>query len=417
MKIKAALTASLGGAIEWYDFIIYGFFVQIFAHQFFPIENSYKQSILSFSILAVGFLARPFGALFFGHIGDKYGRSNSLYESMLLIGVASLSFAIIPTYNIIGIWASIIFIICRILQGFAIGGSISGSIIYLAELSEEHNRPFWISTIFIGIMRGVILASGISTILFTYLSQSQLNEWGWRVAFIFGAATILFAHYTNGALIETPHHEKIRSNKNIHDFPIKLLFQKHKLTIIKAVGLISIHAVPTIFTFVFLPTFLKYYGIINHEASTICLITVMIFSTILPLFGIIANKVNLRKMLMFGSIITIITIYLILNMIINPNIIIRITGIICLTFTEATITASIPPLIVGLFPTNVRYCGVSLAYNIGIAIFGGLSMLIISILGNVIHSIIIASSILIIFSALISITTCLLIKKDHDFSI
>lgn len=415
MKIKAALTASLGGAMEWYDFIIYGFFVQIFVQQFFPLTDAYYQSILSFSIFAVGFAARPIGALFFGHIGDKHGRSDSLYDSMLLIGAVSLSFAIIPTYSLIGIWASILFIILRILQGFAIGGSISGSIIYLAELSEPHNRSFWVSTTFIGIMRGVILASGISAVLFTYLTPYQLHEWGWRIAFLFGGSTILFAHYAHGVLVETPHHSELRFKNQVHASPLKLLFQEHKLTLIKAIGLTGVHAIPTIFIFVYLPTFLKHYGMGTREASSICLATVMVFSSILPFFGWLANKIDLRRMLIIGSITMICSIHFILHMMISPHFIIRTIGILCLTSIESIITASLPPLMVGLFPTSVRYSGVSFAYNTGIALFGGLSMVIISILGHLLGSLVSGSSIMIIFGAAMTIVTCLFIKKECDF--
>ncbi|MCC2645478.1 MAG: transporter, partial [Burkholderiales bacterium] len=150
MKIKAALSASLGGAFEWYDFIIYGFFIQFFGHQFFPQTSTDSEQIIAFAVFALGFIARPIGGLVFGHIGDIYGRSRSLYYSMILIGIATFCIAVMPTYNEIGPCSAVIFILLRICQGFAIGGSISGSFIYISELSDPRTRSFWVSTAFIG---------------------------------------------------------------------------------------------------------------------------------------------------------------------------------------------------------------------------------------------------------------------------
>jgi len=423
MKVKAALSASLGGAFEWYDFIIYGFFIQIFGHQFFPQNNNETEQLIAFSIFAIGFLARPIGGLVFGHIGDIYGRSRSLYYSMILIGIATFCIAIMPTYAQIGPYSVAVFIILRICQGFAIGGSISGSFIYISELSEPHTRSFWMSTTFIGTMRGIIFASVVSGLLMSYLSHEQLHLWGWRIAFLLGALILLFARHTSRLMVETPYHETLVKNKQVVAAPITLLFTKYKLLTLQCIGITTIHAVLTLFILLFMPTFLQHYGMVHNEALRVNLITIVVFSTILPLFGWFGNKLNLHAMLILGCTLIIIFISPILHMIANHDIFIRSAGILAITILNCTVSASLPPIIVSLFPTEIRYCGVSFAYNLCIAICAMIAPVII-FLGNKIGSLTSSIMIVMITAAIISIISAIIpgvkympgSKKRLDFS-
>lgn len=412
MKIRAMLSASLGGAFEWYDFIIYGFFIQFFGHQFFPQNSNETEQIIAFSIFAIGFLARPIGGLVFGHIGDIYGRSRSLYYSMILIGIATLCIAIMPTYNQIGHYSAVIFIILRICQGFAIGGSISGSFIYIAELSEPRTRSFWVSTTFIGTMRGIIFASIVSTIMVSYFSHEQLHLWGWRIAFLLGALILLFANRINRIMIETPYHETLVNNRQTVSAPVTVLFKKHKLIIFQCIGITAVHSVLTLFILLFIPAFLQHYGMTHNESLRVNLITIVVFSTILPFFGWCGNKFDLQKMLILGCVLLIIFIAPILHMIANHDIIIRSAGILSITILNCIVSASLPPIIVGLFPTEIRYSGVSFAYNLCIAICAGMAPLVI-LLGHKIGSLTSSIAITMIIAAIISITSTLLPRVRH----
>lgn len=412
MKVKAALSASLGGAFEWYDFIIYGFFIQIFGHQFFPQNNSQREQLIAFSIFAIGFLARPIGGLVFGHIGDRYGRSRSLYYSMILIGIATFCIAIMPTYTQMGPYSVVIFILLRICQGFAIGGSISGSFIYISELSEPHTRSFWMSTTFIGTMRGIIFASIVSGLLMSYLSDKQLHLWGWRIGFLLGALILLFARHTNRLMVETPYHETLVKNKQIVTAPVTLLFTKYKLITLQCIGITTVHAVLTLFILLFMPTFLQHYGMVHNEALRVNLITIIVFSTILPFFGWFGNKINLQAMLILGCALLIIFISPILHMIANHDIFIRSSGILSITILNCMVSASLTPIIVGLFPTEIRYCGVSFAYNLCIAICALIAPVII-FLGNKIGSLTTSTTIIMIVAAIISIISTLIPRVRH----
>ncbi|MCC2624718.1 MAG: ral substrate transporter [Burkholderiales bacterium] len=423
MKIKSILSASLGGAFEWYDFIIYGFFIQFFGHQFFPKSNAESEQIIAFSIFAIGFLARPIGGLVFGHIGDVYGRTRSLYYSMILIGIATLCIALMPTYRQIGNFSVTIFIFLRICQGFAIGGSISGSFVYISELSKPETRSFWVSTAFIGTMRGIIFASIIINILMGFLSHEQLHIWGWRIAFLLGALILLLAHHANRLMIETPYHEDLVKNQQVAVAPISTLFKKYKLIILQCLGITTIHAVLTLFILLFMPAFLQHYGMTHDDALRVNLITIIVFSTILPFFGWLGNKLNLQTMLVTGCVLLIIFITPILHMIANHDIWARSLGILLITILNSMVSASLPPIIVGLFPTEIRYCGVSFAYNLCIALCAGISPLVI-FFGHKVGSLTSAIIPCIIITAIISIISTILprvrhlpvSKKHFDFS-
>ncbi|HLX55376.1 MAG TPA: MFS transporter, partial [Aquella sp.] len=363
------------------------------------------------------------GGLVFGHIGDIYGRSRSLYYSMILIGVATLCIAVMPTYTQIGNFSAIIFIFLRLCQGFAIGGSISGSFIYISELSNPGTRSFWVSTAFIGTMRGIIFASIVSSILVSCLSHEQLHIWGWRIAFLLGALILLLARHANHLMIETPYHETLVQNRQIVAAPITILFKKYKLITLQCIGITTIHAVLTLFILLFMPSFLQHYGMTHNDALRVNLITTIVFSTILPLFGWFGNKLNLQTMLVSGCVLLIIFISPILYMIANHDLLIRSSGILLLTMLNCMVSASLPPIIVGLFPTEIRYCGVSFAYNLCIAICAGMTPIII-FLGHKIGSLTLAIIPVMTIAAIISIISTILprikylpvAKKRLDFS-
>ncbi len=422
MKIKSILSASLGGAFEWYDFIIYGFFIQFFGHQFFPKSNDDTEQIIAFSIFAIGFLARPIGGLVFGHIGDVHGRSRSLFYSMVLIGIATLCIAIMPTYRQIGHFSVVIFILLRICQGFAIGGSISGSFVYIAELSKPEVRSFWVSTAFIGTLRGIIFASIVINILMSFLSHEQLHIWGWRIAFLLGALILLLARHSKSLMVETPFHEDLVKNKQTAAAPISTLFKKYKLIVLQCVGITTVHAVLTLFILLFMPSFLQHYGMTHDDALRVNLITIVVFSTLLPFFGWLGNKFNLQTMLVSGCVLLVIFITPILYMIANHDIWVRSMGILFITILNCMVSASLPPIIVGLFPTEIRYCGVSFAYNLCIALCAGIAPLVIffghkigSLNSAIIPCVIITAIITIISTVLPRVRHLPVAKKHWDF--
>jgi MHS family proline/betaine transporter-like MFS transporter len=240
-----------------------------------------------------------------------------------------------------------------------------------------------------------------------------LHSWGWRIAFLAGSVIIIVARFSTPLMVETPFHQKLTENKLIEKSPIKILFKQEKLAILQCIGITAIHAVLTIFILLFMPTFLQHYGMGHKEALNVNIITIMVFSTILPLFGWFGNKASLRTMMVFACILLILFAVPLLHMIANHNILIRTIGILALTIINCMISAAIPPIIVGLFPTNIRYCGVSFSYNLCIAIFAGIAPIVIAILGHKLNSLISATTIIMIFAAFITLISTIFPMPKH----
>ncbi|MBP9742262.1 MAG: MFS transporter, partial [Burkholderiales bacterium] len=292
LSLRSALAASVGGALEWYDFIIYGFFTEVLGQQFFPDNNEYSRHLLIFGIFAVGYWARAVGGLIFGHIGDKYGRSRSLFITMFLGGVATICMAVMPNYEHFGVIASLLFVIARLVQGVTIGANISGAIVYISELTSRKSRSFWISTLFLGTQRGVMLAGVVSAVLFTYLTWGQLHSWGWRVAFLVGVLVMLLAWYSKWHLIETPYHLELQRDHQVAASPVYLFFSQYKLITIIGMGLNTIFSISITFMLFYMPTFMRDYGFLPKEVMHATFYHIFMFSLILPIFGIISDHIG-----------------------------------------------------------------------------------------------------------------------------
>ncbi len=413
MKAKFAFTSSIGGTIAWYDFVVYGFFSEIIADIVFPQKSPFAQTICISLVFAIGYLARPIGSLIFGHIGDRYGRKKSLFYSMILTGITTASIAITPSYAQIGILSSILFIIARLFQGFAAGGNTTGAIVYISEMAKS-NRGFWISTTLLEMNRGIVLASIISSILFTYLTHKSLYEWGWRISFLAGLVIIIVAFVTRNILVETPLHEKLNYTTRDHISPIVILFSNYKTEILLAISLTSLFAIMITLLFFYMPTFLGMYGLDKNLLVHVNLIIAVSFSVSVPFFGWLCDKIGAKLVLIIAAIWLMIEINYCYSGLISGFKFYMYLGAAMLGVASSAIVSSTPTISVALFPTRVRYSGMSFAYNICCTIFSGLLPLIITSLSHY-YSARHAISFLVIIAAIITITSCFFINSKKDF--
>ena len=192
-RVKAILVGSMGNLIEWFDVYAYAAFSLYFAASFFPNSDPIAQQLSTSVIFAAGFIARPFGGLFFGHLADRHGRRNALTWSVLLMCFGSLLIAVTPTYATIGVGAPIVLTIARILQGISQGGEYGASATYLAEVAHPERRGFysgvWYMTLIGGQLCAIVLLLVLQKI---FLTPEQLREWGWRIPFVIGAALAIY---------------------------------------------------------------------------------------------------------------------------------------------------------------------------------------------------------------------------------
>ena len=215
---KAVIATGIGNAMEWFDFGLYAYLAVIISQLFFAgVDNSSLQLVFTFATFAVAFLVRPIGGIFFGKIGDKYGRKIVLSTTIIIMAIATLLIGLLPTYEQIGIWAPILLLVARMIQGFSTGGEYSGAMVYIAESSPDKKRGMLGSGLEIGSLSGFIAASGLVTILTLVLSDAQMLAWGWRIPFFIAAPIGLIGLYLRRHLDESPIFEEMEQAQQESD--------------------------------------------------------------------------------------------------------------------------------------------------------------------------------------------------------
>src|SRR5680860_814824 len=203
--VKVVFASLVGTAVEWYDFFLYGSAAAlIFGKLFFPESEPVTATLLAFGTYALGFVARPLGGVEFGHFGDRIGRKNMLVVALMMMGVATFSIGLLPTYATIGIAAPILLLACRLIQGFAVGGEWGGAVLMAAEHGDPKNRGFWASWPQAGVPLGNLLATGVLFILAAVQSDETFEAWGWRIPFLLSAVLVFIGLWVRLTLEESP---------------------------------------------------------------------------------------------------------------------------------------------------------------------------------------------------------------------
>lgn len=371
---RAVVASAVGTAIEWYDFFLYGLAAAlIFPRLFFPESDPFTGQLLAFSTFFVGFVARPVGAAIFGHYGDRLGRKASLVATLLLMGVATFTIGLIPTYETIGVWGAAALVFLRVLQGIGVGGEWGGSVLLSMEWGAEGQgrRGFLASWPQFGAPLGLLLANG-ALAFFNWFAGDAFLSWGWRVPFLLSALLVAVGLYIRLGISETPVFERMKRENRLEKAPV-LAVLKHQWREVVLTGLArsSQQSVFYIFT-----TFVLTYGtqtlgfsraaMINDVlvASAVSLVTV-------PFWGWVSDRVGRKRMYLLGAIA--------LGLFVFPYFWALDTRIPWLVF--AAIVVSMPihdmqygpqaALIAESFEGRMRYSGASLGYQLASITAGG----------------------------------------------
>lgn len=363
----------LGGALELYDFILYGFFSVYFAPQFFPSSQPLVSIIQSYAVFALGYIARPIGGVIFSHIGDEYGRKKVLVLTIIFMAGASLGIGILPNYKQIGIIAPILLLLLRLIQGMAIGGELPSTYVYISE-SLPHKRGYAFGLVMVGVNCGVLVGIVINYALTHLLSHAQLLTFGWRIPFLLGSLIGLFSYKIRRVLHETPAFCNISNKAKV---PLVYLLRNYLQQLISGVGLIAIMASLSMVGMLFMASYLHLIMRIDTQRIGYMLLMVMPINLLaIMVTGVFANRYCVKSIILvlIGLSLVIIPVSYCLFWLGSGTLL----GLALLAMLEGVAAMIIPLTITSLFPAKIRLTGVGLCYNLGFTIFSGLAPIVIS---------------------------------------
>ena len=370
--ISSILSCSLGNILEWYDFGLFTIFSSLFSRLFFPTQDPNAALVATFSIFAIGFFCRPLGALIFGYLGDKIGRAKTLRLSILMIALPTLLIGLLPTYDQIHMAAPILLTLIRMCQGISVGGEYSGNMIYLAETAPVRYRALFTALASTGANLGILLAALVGIITTSFMSESVLDSWGWRVPYLVSGVLCILLYIFRLRIHETVVFEYLKNKNELVSNPIQVVFKKNLPELLRTIGMVCMGSTFYYFTFIYIPIFLSHHANFSiHYISVLMTCLVLCMIVIAPAAGFACDYFGRRKMLLFNaSLITCIVIpgfyfiqfeYLILTIL-----------VLFLFSLASSLEQGVTPIaLVENFPPPARYTGVSLGYNLGNGFLGG----------------------------------------------
>ncbi|ELQ6110321.1 MFS transporter [Cronobacter sakazakii] len=381
---KTLTLAALGGALEFYDFIIFVFFAAVVGELFFPPDiPEWLRQVQTFGIFAAGYLARPLGGIIMAHFGDLVGRKKMFTLSILLMAVPTLLIGLLPDYAAMGIAAPVLLLLMRILQGAAIGGEVPGAWVFVAEHVPEKRIGIACGTLTAGLTVGILLGSVVATIINTSMTAQAIHDGGWRIPFLLGGAFGLVAMYLRRWLQETPIFLKMQQRKALaQELPVKAVVVKHRQAVVISMLLTWLLSAGIVVVILMSPVWLqKQYGFapaVTLQANSIA--TVMLCVGCL-LAGLAADRLGASRTFIVGSVLLAAASWAFYHLSgTHPEQLFLLYGLVGLC---VGVVGAVPFVMVRAFPAEVRFTGISFSYNVAYAIFGGLTPVAVTMLMGV----------------------------------
>ncbi|HIS29010.1 MAG TPA: MFS transporter [Candidatus Avamphibacillus intestinigallinarum] len=400
----------MGNAMEWFDFGIYSYLVVIISQVFYSgIDESY-QLIFGFGTFAVAFLVRPIGGVVFGRLGDKLGRKKILALTLIMMAIATLSIGFIPSYESIGIWAPILLLLARLVQGFSTGGEYSGAMTFIAESAPDKRRGLMASGLEVGTLVGYIAGSGVVTLLTYMLGDQTMLDWGWRIPFFIAGPIGIIGLYLRNHLEESPAFAKMEEQKEEAEaeaasasVSLKDMLIYHRKPLIIAIILVFFYNVIDYTVLTYMPSHLSdVLGYGNTKGLLLILIVMFIMIPIVLIMGHFGDRIG-NKRIIIGSLIGVVVLSVPAFMLIETgsNLLVFF-GLLIIAVLLSALQGTMPSQLPSLFFTEVRYSGLSITYNVSASLFGGTAPLLIAWLINVTASTF-APAFYLVFAAIIGI--------------
>jgi MHS family proline/betaine transporter-like MFS transporter len=378
---RTLMAGAIGNVLEWYDFALYGYFAPVFASMFFPSEQPSVSLLSAFGVFAIGFLARPLGALLFGYIGDTLGRREALAWSIILMALPTVIVGLLPTYAMIGIAAPLALTCCRFLQGLSVGGEFTGSVTFLVEHAAPSQRGYIGSWAGFSAQMGALLGSGMGAFVASNLTNEALHQWGWRIPFLLGSLIAFVGWYLRTRIPESPAFEQVRRAGALSAAPIREVFTHQRAAIAKVIGLVWLHGVGFYLLYVYLTTYLSTMTTVPLGTvltmNTVCM---LLLAVLIPLMGHLSDRIGHTRLLLIGAAGLAMTAYPSFVSLTSADLPLMWGAYAWLTVLMSCYFGPFFAVVVTLFPTAQRYTGLAAGYNIAAALFGGTAPLVATLL-------------------------------------
>jgi metabolite-proton symporter len=404
--MRRVLIASLvGSSIEWFDYFLYGTVAAlVFNTMFFVAEDPSIGLILAYASFALSFFIRPLGGVIFSHIGDRIGRKKTLVLTLSLMGIATFAMGLLPTYYAIGIWAPILLITLRLIQGLGIGGEWGGAMLLAVEYAPKEQRGFFGSVPQMGVTIGMVLGT-LALSVMTLLPEDAFMSWGWRVPFLLSALLVIFGLWIRKGIEETPSFKKVQAEGSVPKVPLVHTLKHHWREVLIAVGAKVVETAP----FYIFGTFVVSYatsnvGHTNNEVLNAVMVATIITTILIPIMGKLSDKVGRKPLYIWGAVGMILFAFPYFWMLHEgSNTMMFLATIIGLGIIWAPITAVLGTMFSEIFSAEVRYTGITLGYQIGAAVAGGTAPLIATTLLLQFNNSYVPVALYIIFTAVVSL--------------
>jgi len=369
---KAVAGASIGNAVEWFDFAIYGFLATFIAANFFPSGNETAALLNTFAIFAAAFFMRPLGGFVFGPLGDRIGRQRVLALVILLMSGSTLAIGLLPTYTAIAVGAPLLLLMLRCLQGFSAGGEYGGGAVYLAEFASEKRRGLTVTFMVWSGVLGFLIGSVTVTLLQALLPADAMESYGWRIPFLIAGPLGIVGLYIRLRLDDTPQFAELSRTQQVAKSPLREAVRTAWRSILQVIGLMIIFNIGYYVVFTFLPTyFIKTLHFTKANAFiSITLASLVALILILPLAAL-SDRIGRRPLLIAGSLAFAVGGYPLFLLLNSGSLAAAVAAHCALAAIEAVYVSATVAAGVELFATRVRYSGFSIGYNICVAAFGG----------------------------------------------
>jgi len=363
---KLIAAGLIGNVLEWYDFSIYGYFASSIGEHFFPSHNPTTSLLAAFGVFSAGFLTRPLGAIFFGYIADRYTRERALMFSILAMAAPTFVTGLMPGYQRIGVAASIMMVMLRLIQGLSAGGEYTTSIVFLAERSVHHHRGVTASVGLFGSIAGGMLGSGVGVALGLLMPVAQVNAWGWRLPFLFGIVLALVGVLLRSAV----QHTAVLPNRS--GVTIRRVLMAQWFAVVRVVGFEILEAVGFYTTFIYLPTYLiEVVHMPAHAAFAINTISMGFVLIVILVAGTLSDRFGRKPVMLTAAVLGVLFAWPLFRLLHYGSFAPALLGEMGLAAIVGGYEGATPAAVAEAFPASMRGTGVGVGFNLAMTLFGG----------------------------------------------